>query len=54
MVLPLPSIEVLAEAAAGSQTRTSVVIHVLESFVVTWMKLIKVLSTVYRIVVELV
>ena len=42
-MLPLPSIEVLAEAAAGSQSRTSIVIHVLESFVVTWMKLIKVL-----------
>ena len=41
MVLPLPSIEVLAEVAT-SQTRTSIVVHVLESFVVTWMKLIKV------------
>jgi len=46
VVLPLPSIEVLAEAAAGPQTRTSVVIHVLESFVVNWMKLIKVLNSV--------
>ena len=41
VVLPLPSIEVLAEVA-GSQARTSIVVHVLESFVVTWMKLIKV------------
>ena len=41
MVLPLPSIEVLAEVA-GSQARTTIVVHVLESFVVTWMKLIKV------------
>ena len=40
-MLPLPSIEVLAEVA-GSQARTSIVVHVLESFVVTWMKLIKV------------
>ena len=41
VVLPLPSIEVLAEVA-GSQARTGIVVHVLESFVVTWMKLIKV------------
>ena len=38
VVLPLPSIEVLAEVA-GSQARTTIVVHVLESFVV---KLIKV------------
>ena len=31
VVLPLPSIEVLAEVA-GSQARTTIVVHVLESF----------------------
>ena len=50
-MLPLPSIKVLAEVA-GSQARTSIVVHVLESFVVTWMKLIKV-THMYSIVSNL-
>lgn len=41
VVLPLPSIEVLAEAASFS-SRRSAVIHVMESSVVAWMKQVKV------------
>ena len=41
MVLPLPSIEVLAEAAMNLD-RKAAVIHVLESSVVSWMKQVKV------------
>ncbi|EDO43528.1 predicted protein [Nematostella vectensis] len=40
VVLPLPSIEVLSEAAAYS-SRRPVVIHVLETTVISWIKLIK-------------
>ena len=40
-MLPLPSIEVLAEAAANTDRRSAVV-HVLESSVVSWMKQVKV------------
>ncbi len=41
VVLPMPSIEVLAEAAWNSDRRIAV-IHVLESSVVSWMKQVKV------------
>ena len=41
VILPLPSIEVLAEAAMNSDRRAAV-IHVLESSVVSWMKQVKV------------
>ena len=41
VVLPLPSIEVLAEAAMNTD-RKAAVIHVLESSVVSWMKQVKV------------
>lgn len=44
VVLPLPSIEVLAEAALNSD-RKAAVIHVLESSVVSWMKQVKVKHT---------
>ena len=44
VVLPLPSIEVLAEAAVNSD-RKAAVIHVLESSVVSWMKQVKVKYT---------
>ena len=40
-MLPLPSIEVLAEAAA-SVTRRGAVLHVLETTVIGWIKQIKV------------
>ena len=43
VVLPLPSIEVLAEAAMNTD-RKAAVIHVLESSVVSWMKQVKVKS----------
>ncbi|XP_033641709.1 dynein beta chain, flagellar outer arm-like [Asterias rubens] len=42
IILPLPSIEVLAEAAA-LPTRRTAVIHVLESSVIGWIKQIKLL-----------
>ena len=41
VALPLPSIEVLAEAAMNND-RKAAVIHVLESSVVSWMKQVKV------------
>ncbi len=41
VVLPMPSIEVLAETAMNSDRRVAV-IHVLESSVVSWMKQVKV------------
>lgn len=41
MVLPLPSISSLAETALTSPDRHSVVVHVLETAVVTWMKQVK-------------
>ena len=41
VTLPLPSIEVLSEAAASSSRRPAV-IHVLETVVVNWIKQIKV------------
>lgn len=41
VVLPFPSVEVLAEAAA-TPARRSAVLHVLESTIVGWMKQIKV------------
>ena len=44
VMLPLPSIEVLSEAAAYSSRRPAV-IHVLETAVVNWIKQIKVRST---------
>lgn len=40
-MLPLPSISVLAETALTSPERHSVVVHVLETAVVTWMKQVK-------------
>ena len=46
VTLPLPSIEVLSEAAAYSSRRPAV-IHVLETAVVNWIKQIKVHCTVY-------
>ena len=42
VLLPLPSISVLAEAASSADHRATVV-HVLESSVVAWMKQIKVI-----------
>ena len=41
VVLPLPAIEVLADAVNASDRRLAV-IHVLESSVVSWMKQVKV------------
>ncbi len=41
IILPLPSIEVLAEAAANPNRRGSV-LHVLETTVIGWIKQIKV------------
>ena len=41
IVLPLPSIEVLAEAAENPNRRGAV-LHVLESTVIAWIKQIKV------------
>lgn len=41
MTLPLPSIEVLAEAASSPNRRGSV-LHVLETTVIGWIKQIKV------------
>ena len=41
VVLPMPSLEVLAETALNSDRRVAV-IHVLESSVVSWMKQVKV------------
>ena len=41
LVLPMPSLEVLAESALNSDRRVAV-IHVLESSVVSWMKQVKV------------
>lgn len=41
MVLPMPAIEVLADAAMNSDRRAAVV-HILESSVVSWMKQVKV------------
>ena len=41
VVLPLPSVEVLAEAAA-TPTRRAAVLHVLESTTIGWMKQIRV------------
>lgn len=43
IVLPLPSIEVLAEAAENS-SRRGAVLHVLETTVISWIKQIKVCS----------
>ena len=42
LVLPLPSLQVLAEAAMNGVSRRSVVVHILESCVVAWMKQVKV------------
>lgn len=40
-MLPLPSVSTLAETAFTSPDRHSVVVHVLETAVVTWMKQVK-------------
>ena len=42
LVLPLPSLEVLAGAAVSGANRRGVVVHILESCVVAWMKQVKV------------
>ena len=42
LVLPLPSLRVLAEAAMSGVSRRGVVVHILESCVVAWMKQVKV------------
>ena len=41
MVLPLPSVATLAQTAFTSPDRHSVIVHVLETAVVTWMKQVK-------------
>ena len=41
VVLPLPSVSSLAETAFTSPDRHSVIVHVLETAVVTWMKQVK-------------
>lgn len=41
VVLPLPSVTTLAQTAFTSPDRHSVVVHVLETAVVTWMKQVK-------------
>ncbi len=48
VVLPLPSIEVLAEAASSSDRRGTV-IHIMESSVVYWMKQVKVINRNYHL-----
>ena len=40
-MLPLPSVATLAQTAFTSPDRHSVVVHVLETAVVTWMKQVK-------------
>lgn len=43
-VLPIPSLDVLAEGAlTGSTERRAVVIHIMETCVVSWMKQVKVI-----------
>ena len=51
-MLPLPSIEVLAEAAISSDRR-GVVIHIMESSVVSWMKQVKVRSGIHLVWLQL-
>ena len=41
VILPLPSVSTLVETALTSPDRHSVVVHVLETAVVTWMKQVK-------------
>ena len=42
LILPLPSLQVLAEAAMTGISRRGAVVHILETCIVVWMKQVKV------------
>ena len=54
LILPIPSLDVLTEGAlTGSTERRAIVIHIMETCVVSWMKQVKVIRTLLILLVLL-